>query len=70
MTRAARVTWPVLPSSRSNTARNGWWWSAASPAARRTAVIELNESGWFLGENASIDGGITVILAGSRPSHA
>ena len=68
--RAARVTRPVLPSSRSNTARDGWWWSAARPAARSTAVTPVNDIAWFFGENASIDGGITVTRRGSRPSQA
>ena len=36
---SARCRWtrPALPSSRSNTARDGWWWSAARPAARSIA---------------------------------
>ena len=42
--------------------------SAASPAARSTAITPVNAIAWFFGEKASIDGGITVSLAGSRPS--
>ena len=31
---------------------------------------DVNDITWFLGENASIEGAITVTLAGSSPSHA
>ena len=68
--RAVRVTVPVVPSSRSNTARDGCRWSAARPAARSTAVTLVKLMTWFFGENASIEGGITETRRGSRPSHA
>ena len=60
---------PTVPSRRSKIAREWWWWSAARPAARSTAVTEVNDIAWFFGEKASIDGGMTVTLASSSPSH-
>ena len=41
---------------------------AARPAARSTAVTLVNAIAWFFGENASIDGGMTVTRPRSRPS--
>jgi hypothetical protein len=61
---------PVLPSRRSNIARGRWRPLPARPAARSTAVIVVNAITWFLGENASIDGGMTVIRCRSSPSHS
>ena len=60
----------MLPSSRSNTARDGWWWSAARPAARSVAVTAVKLMAWFFGANASIDGGMMLTFAPSSPSQA
>ena len=58
----------MLPSRRWKTARGRCSWSAASPAARSTAVTLVNDIVSFFGANASIDGGISVILEVSSPS--
>ena len=39
------------------------------PAARSTAVIDVNDIMWFFGENASIEGAMTVTFDASSPSH-
>ena len=67
-TRASCSTLPTLPSRRSKIAREWWWWSAARPTARSTAVTEVKDIAWFLGENASIEGAMTVTLEASSPS--
>ena len=69
--RAERWTVPMLPSSRSNTARARWSWSAARPArAQHARSTPVKDIAWFFGAKASIEGGITNIFEASRPSHS
>lgn len=59
---------PAVPSLRANdaSAEPG---PGTTPAAPRMPLTAVSSSGWFLAENASMQGGMTTTRSGSRTSH-
>jgi hypothetical protein len=64
MMTAGLLTVPVLPSRRTNVAGPAGAAPSSTPSVAKMARTVSAASGWFFGENGSIDGGMIHTLSG------